>query len=262
MSDAAENKKDGKSSSRRRTPRRRGPKKDDKPKDAPAKESKEPKDKPIKKPRDPPTPLPENLVGKASVGTISTVITRARGKVQFGFIELGDKLTNAEDSPRIYVNFKDDEKDIRYRRGYQVNFTCKVDDENRQFASDLSLTDEGKVQLADFEKLLAEKKAAEGDKPKKPVETQKRKKRSKKVLEPKIVKLSLTCEGKPEVKEIQFDVNQGLGRLKRIAAQEFELPLTISMHDSGKVFLTKAKLQEMTDGNTVGITVDKTEENK
>jgi len=246
-----------KSSFRRRRPsgdgnrRRRGPRE---PRDAPAAEGDA--DKP-RTPRPPSVPVPPEMIGKHCVGIITAIIRR--GRVKFGFIHIGDEKTPTTEAPRIYFSFQYlKDTSLILRKGYNVQFTVKKDEKDRPHAADIELTEAGKIGAAEREASIAQKRSereASGESAEH-ADRERRPRRPRKVLEEKNVVLKVTCDGVTGSKDITFDLNQSIGKLKNTASTAFEAPVTHNVYHVTKEnpkgeFLTKAILSGLVAGDHV-----------
>lgn len=195
------------------------------------------------------------------MGNVEAIIGLSR-RAKFGYIKVGD----GEDSPRAYFSFSQlADRSVTLRKGYNVSFECKVDDKERQYASNIELTEEGKKQLVEREAQIAELKAKEPPVEKKPKEKKGSKEakdaqgseekkakrtRKRKAKEPKMVKLSVSCDGFAETKEIEFNAYQSIGRLKKIATAAFGAEPTFQVFKDDAL-LTKALLVGMDENGSV-----------
>jgi len=131
-----------------------------------AAEAKEPREK---KERPPSTPVPPDFIGQTKTGVVSVIVRK--GRVRFGFIHLCPGPEIDEAAPRIYFSFNDlADSDVTVRRGYIVTLKCSKDEQDRAYATEIALTEEGKTIAAEREAEIAKRKvenAAEGgEKPK------------------------------------------------------------------------------------------------
>jgi len=188
-------------------------------------------------------------------GIISAVVRK--GRLRFGFIHIGEIELPEEDKPRIYFNFEEFvDKTVIPRRGYIVEFTCKADDKGRPYASEVSLTEEGKVYAAEREAAIAAKKAervVEGEGNTRPASTsapRERRPREKRIVEGKKITLLVGLVGGKERKEIVVDLSQSIGRLKTNAAALFEAPNHFNVFHND-TFLTKAILIGLNDRDLI-----------
>lgn len=247
MADIAETQNENTGSSRRRSPRRRGPRRDKKEdgSDKPKKEKKERAPRPVS------IPIPSEIVGTVTQGTVTAIVKR--GKLKFGFIHLGEASVVKEDAPRVYFNFSELPDDTILRKGYHVQFTCKIDDKDRQYAAGISLTEEGVILAAEIDKEFQNRVAnSQGEKGGAGRERKPRERKERRPMEEKNVTLKVKCEGFTEEKEIVFNVNQSLGRLKNVATSAFEAPVTHNVYYDG-VFLTKSILIELGDNAVISL---------
>jgi len=87
--------------------------------------------------------VPPEFIGTTQIGVVSAINTK-QYKNKFGFIHIcpGPKINL--NAPRIYFNFNTVKKStFLIRRGYLVSFTCNLDDQQRSYAADIELTEEG-----------------------------------------------------------------------------------------------------------------------
>lgn len=208
-----------------------------------------------RKPRVETVDLSDDQLGKTVTGTICDVIRMGEfNRPAFGFINLGDNVEPVEDIPRIYFNRKQylDESHRYPRRGYCVEFVVNKDDEGRFYASDVRLTEQGRVaadlQKLEFDKSKAERASTSGPATtftSKPPRTETRNeprtvtrneprtetgsesrnearndsrppnRRTRRPIDDKVVNLKISVEGKEGVKDVEFKVGRALGALKR-----------------------------------------------
>ena len=222
--------------------------------------------KTVRKERPPSLPVPAELIGKKSVGVVTAVIKK--GKVKFGFIHIGDGSKPNEEVPKIYFSFSEiSDKSLILRRDYIVEFTSKLDEEGRSFASDISLTEEGKRVADEKEAAYAKRVLEKSTEPTKvPSEAPKRERRERPVrqrkqLEPKIVNLLVSIEGKKDEKSLEVDLNQSIGKLKATALALFDASGLYNVF-RGEEFLTKAILLTLNNNDKVRLVVAKEESKK
>lgn len=205
-----------------------------------------------KKERPESVPVPPSFIGQTKTGVVSAVIRK--GRVKFGFINIGNGPEIDESAPRIYFSFAQlADADTPVRRGYIVSFKVSADETQRAFADNVALTEEGKqiaaAKEADIAQRRSERPAEDSEKPK-------RAPRERKVLEDKLVALKVTCEGKDEAKTITFNFAQSVGKLKNIATTAFEAPVEYNVfhvtaaNPTGE-FLTKAILVTLNENDTI-----------
>jgi hypothetical protein len=180
---------------------------------APRAEGEEGPEPRVKKERPDSTPVPAEFIGQTKEGVVSAIIRKNR--VKFGFIHLCPGPEIDEAAPRIYFSFNDlTDSTTTIRRGYVVTLKCSQDDQERAFATEITLTEEGlkiaEEREAEIERKKSEQAAEEGEgRPKKAP-------RERKPVEEKPVSLAVSCEGFAEVKTIQFNAAQSVGKLKNI----------------------------------------------
>lgn len=233
------------SGSRRRGPR--GPK----PEGTEAAAPRERKERPAS------VPVPESFIGQKKVGVVSAIIRK--GRVKFGFINIGNGPEIDESAPRIYFNFDAlADSDVTIRRGYVVSFKVSADEKQRAFAEDIALTEEGKKIAAARDQEIAARQAAkpateEGEKPK-------RAPRERKPQPEKPVNVKVTCEGKTGVKDVTINAAQSVGKLKNVATTAWEAPVEFNVYHvapEGHVFMTKAILVSLNDGDSIHLAAPK-----
>jgi hypothetical protein len=230
---------------------------------APLKEGEE---KPAPRPkvdRPPATPFPPELIGKVVNGIVSTVVIR--GRIKYGFIALGNE--DNESDPRVYFNFENQaDPSVFIRRGYPVEFVCKLDEQQRTSAFDVKLTEAGKVMAVEREAAIAQKKAeraAAGPapeaerQPRTAAAPRERKPRPpREPREDRFVTLKVTCQGHAETKNIEFNLAQSVGKLKNVASTAFDAPVTMNVfhvtasNPEGE-YLTKEIMNKMTDNDAI-----------
>jgi hypothetical protein len=267
MSEVVDN--ENKVSSRRRSPRRRGPRKDQKKKEVTV-EGEKPtggikREMRDSAPRPVSLPIPSEMVDKPITGNITAIIKR--GRLKFGFIHLGEVSEIDEDAPRVYFSFAEltDEK-ITLRKGYHVQFICKVDDKDRQYAAGITLTEAGvklaaqredeieknrSVRVAPSDKVERSERPERAERERKP-----RERKERKPVEEKNVTLMVKCVGYDEMKEITFNVNESLGRLKNVATSAFGAPISYNVYYDN-VFLSKSILLELGDKAVIHLAAPK-----
>jgi hypothetical protein len=211
-------------------------------------------------------PVPTELIGHSSIGVVTAIIRR--GRLKFGFISIGDGTRPTLEVPRVYFSFSHlKDTSLIIRKGYKVAFVLKNDDQERPYASEIELTEEGKTEAVEREAIIAQKRsentgfrgetstanvaAPSSDYKKKP-----RPIRPRKIPEPNVINLKVKCEGKTGEKIIPFDVTQSIGKLKSVAATEFEAPLTFNVYfvndaNPNGLFLTKSLLNSVTENDTI-----------
>jgi hypothetical protein len=152
-------------------------------------------------------PVPEEFSGQIKTGKICDILKRGRG--QFGFIYIGEGGRDV--APRIYFSFKSYiEERFSPRKGYLVEFECCRDESGRAFASDVKLTEDG---IKDAEE--KEKKYLSSN-------PDNRREKREIVDDGRNVVLSVTCEGKEEIKQVTANVRQSIGKLKHNAIVAFD----------------------------------------
>jgi hypothetical protein len=106
----------------------------------------------------PRVPVPPEFIGTTQTGIVSYINSRDY-KNKFGFIHIcpGKKIDN--NAPRIYFNLNavKESTTIIIRRSYLVSFSCNLDDQQRAYAADIELTEEG-IQVATLREASIEKK--------------------------------------------------------------------------------------------------------
>lgn len=213
-----------------------------------------------KKERPVSVPVPPAFVGQNKVGIVSAIIRK--GRVKFGFINICPGPEIDESAPRIYFSFAQlADSATTIRRGYQVSFLVSADEQQRAFADNVALTEEGKKVAAAKEVEIAARKserpaaAEDSEKPK-------RAPRERKVAEEKLVSLTVTCEGQAETKTITFNFAQSVGKLKNIATTEFAAPVEynvfhVNAENPAGIFLTKALLLTLNAGDKIHLAAPK-----
>lgn len=201
--------------------------------------------------------VPTEMVGTSQTGIVNSVIRK--GRVRFGFILIGETSDPDALVPRVYFSFSNlADSEVIIRRGYIVTFDIKADDQDRSYADNIALTEEGKKIAAEREEKIAQRRAEEdaGERPPR---------RERRPRESKLVTLKVTCEGKPGEKEIEFDVNQSVGRMKSLATTEFDAPIEFNVYHVSNAnpageFLTKAIMNGLEAGAKI-LLAPKREEN-
>lgn len=106
----------------------------------------------------PRVPVPPEFIGTTQTGIVSYINSRDY-KNKFGFIHIcpGKKIDN--NAPRIYFNLNAVKESTTFiiRRSYLVSFSCNLDDQQRAYAADIELTEEG-IQVATLREASIEKK--------------------------------------------------------------------------------------------------------
>ena len=214
--------------------------------------------------RPPATPFPAELIGKVSHGIVSTVVIR--GRLKYGFIALGAE--DKEDAPRVYFNFENQaDPTVFIRRGYPVEFNTKLDEKQRTSAFDVKLTEAGKTLAVEREASIAQKKAEKAaaaaaagstekaeKKPRAPRERKPRPPREP--VEDRFVTLKVTCAGHAESKNIEFNLDLSIGKLKNVALTAFDAPVSYNVFHvtSAKPegeYLTRAIMNTLTSNDTI-----------
>lgn len=235
-------------------------------------------------------PIPAELFNKPASGVVSEVITRGRGR--FGFINIGDTQAGSRETPRIYFHFSEfKETDFRPRRGYLVEFHVNRDETDRAFASDVTLTAEGRVAAAErsaraeaqraaapapaaapaeprAKKAAAPAAAAPAPAERKPREPRERvegearepRKRRERRTNPeddRSIDLRVTCQGFAETKVVTAVISQSIGKLKHSATEAFGAPIEYNIFSAPNAefplgqFLTKAILRTLSNNDAV-----------
>jgi len=209
----------------------------------------------VRKERPVSLPFPMELIGKKSVGLVAAIVRR--GRLKFGFINLGLEEKPETETARIYFSFDHlSDADLFLRRGYPVEFVSLADEKGRPYANEIKLTENGKQVAAEREATISqqrlERSAEESSAPKR--ERAPRERRERKAVEPRPLSLTVTCDGKSGSKIIEFDVAQSVGKLKNVACTEFEAPIHYNVFHvakEGQVFLTKAILVTLSARDTI-----------
>jgi hypothetical protein len=218
----------------------------------------------VRKERPDSTPVPAEFIGQTKEGVVSAIIRKNR--VKFGFIHLCSGPEIDESAPRIYFSFNDlTDSAITIRRGYVVTLKCSQDEQDRAFATEITLTEEGKKiaeeREAEIDRKKTEQAAEEGsDRPR-----ERKAPRERKPVEEKPVTLRVSCEGMTEVKTILFNAAQSVGKLKNIATTAFEAPVEFNVFRSTSAdlkaeFLTKAILLTLVDNDAIHLAAPPAEE--
>lgn len=207
------------------------------------------------KAKPPAIPIPAELVGMQATGKVLTILRKGRSR--FGFIRIID---GNEFSPSIYFTLAE-YKDAEFlRRGYNVEFTVNTDEQSRHYAADIHLTAESQKEAAEWnEKYEARRNERAGEEGAAP---QKAARPPRKSFDDRTITLKATCDGHSEEKSVQFQTSKSVGKLKSIITIEFNAPLEykvyhISPEDPSGVFLTKAILSKLNDGDKVHLGVSK-----
>lgn len=205
-------------------------------------------------------PVPPAFVGQNMVGVVSAIIRK--GRVKFGFIHICPGPEIDESAPRIYFSFAQlADSAIIVRRGYQVSFLVSADEQERAFADNVALTEEGKKTAEAKEAEIAARKS-ERPATTEDSERPKRAPRERKVAEERPVALTVTCEGRSEAKTITFNFAQSVGKLKNVATTEFDAPVEynvfhVNAENPEGVFLTKAILLTLNPGDKIHLAAPK-----
>jgi hypothetical protein len=75
----------------------------------------------------------------------------------------------------------------------------------------------------------------------------------------KNVSINVVCEGKPDTKTIECNVLATIGKLKKAACGEFDVPMTYSVYTDG-VFLTTELLRGLQNKASISIAPSKENE--
>lgn len=202
--------------------------------------------------------VPTEMVGTSQTGIVNSIIRK--GRIRFGFILIGEKENPDAMVPRVYFSFSNvADPAVIIRRGYLVKFDVKADEQDRSYADGVALTDEGKTIAAEREAKIAEMRAEEEANGERPA------RRERKVREPKLVKLKVKCEGKSDEKEIEFNMNQSVGRVKGIAAGQFDAPIEFNVYhvtdaEPAGIFLTKSIMHSLVEGDKILLAPKREEE--
>jgi len=236
------------SGSRRRGPRTTG----EKVEGAEAAAPRERKERPVS------VPVPPAFVGQTHVGVVSAIIRK--GRVKFGFINIGPGPEIDESAPRIYFNFTAlADSAVTIRRGYVVSFLVSADETQRAFAENIALTEEGKKIAAAKDAEIATRQSTrpaaveEAERPK-------RAPRERKPQAEKLVTLTVTCEGKDGAKDVIVNLVQSVGKLKNVATTAWDAPVEFNVFHadaSGHVFMTKAILVNLSEGDKIHLAAPK-----
>lgn len=180
-------------------------------------------------------PVPPEFIGTTQTGIVSYINSRDY-KNKFGFIHIcpGKKIDN--NAPRIYFNLNAVKESTTFmiRRSYLVSFSCNLDDQQRAYAGDIELTEEG-IQVAILREASIEKKrklatTAEGEGEGKgkgggsngavetgtsdivPPKKEGKERRKQPPQQPsKPIVLKVSCEGKADVQILTFSKRSTLG---------------------------------------------------
>jgi hypothetical protein len=203
-------------------------------------------------------PVPPSFVGQNKVGVVSAIIRK--GRVKFGFINICPGPEIDESAPRIYFNFANlADESVTIRRGYVVSFKVSADEQERAFAENITLTEEGKKIAAAKDAEIAARQSSRpaGEDSEKP----KRAPRERKPQPEKPVQLKVTCEGKAGAKDVTVNAAQSVGKLKNVATTAWEAPVEFNVYhvsnEDGHVFMTKAILLALKDGDKVHLAAPK-----
>jgi hypothetical protein len=258
---------------RRPQPNRRPPQKNaTEPKAAPATQEAEPVTR-VPKERAPSYKWPAESLGKSFTGTVFSIIRR--GKFNFGFISLSTASDYIDEKyPRVYFNPSlVGTEQLYLRRGYQVQFEAKNDQEGRSIASNITLTEEGTKTKADREAYLAQKKAERAaapapartneadnnnDETAKQSNPRKRPVRKQRGPRPEGRKVSLqvSCEGSTETKTVEADLGLPISSLRNRSCALFSVPTTHGVYFNNE-FLSKTSYQNLQDGNKIHLAAKK-----
>jgi hypothetical protein len=215
--------------------------------------------------------VPESQIGKTLFGRVCDVMNR--GRERFGFIYItptDGHVPAAEEGksglalyaslPRIYFNAEEwkEGAETKVRKNDLVTFTALKDPKDRPYASNVTLTAQGKTAAVARDAAFAEAqknappkapRAAAGggeDRPKR----EPRERKERKPIDERTVTLKLTCEGFPGTKEIVACVGESLGKLKHTGVTAFGAEAALMVFYKGEP-ITKATLSTISDGETV-----------
>lgn len=112
---------------------------------------------PVKKEVPTPYTIPKEQEGKLLTGTVALLIQNRDKKLNFGFISLstGEDFEDLK-YPRVYYNPSCIKEKVYLRKGYQVQFISKNDEQGRSIANDIELTEVGRQSMKATEAALAE----------------------------------------------------------------------------------------------------------
>jgi hypothetical protein len=209
-----------------------------------------------RKPRPENIPVSNEMVGETLTGIVLSVIRK--GKMRFGFIGIGKDITNEQEMPRIYFNIMElSDRSVFLRRGYEVQFEVKKDSQDRPFASGIILTEDGKKVAAEREEYIAKRRAEN------PEEQGKRSTRDRRTPgEDKVVSIRISCEGKTDIRTMEFNLRDSMGRLKAAVSKEFDVETPMNLYLVTKdnptgLFLTKQLLASMDPSDIVNLSEKK-----
>lgn len=225
-------------------------------------------------PRPPSTPVPENLLGKKSTGTVSSVIRR--GKYNFGFISIGQ----GENAPLIYYNPSGySDAKLYLRRDFEVEFTVDKDETGRFLAKDIKLTAAGEKlkaeRDAEYEAKKAARAAAAASAPaaapaaaapesKKDDKKERRRKPRREAPQGTPLTLRVTCQGKSEEKSVEVHNLISIGKLKGLAIKaigaegEFNV-YHVPNNGGDMVFLSREVLSSLNNNDKIHLAEPKKE---
>lgn len=223
--------------------------------------------KPEKKERPASVPVPDSMINSVVFGRVCDVLHRGREKFGFIYMTPSDNYSppaNGEKTgialfthlPRIYFNSREyKETEFKVRKNDLVTFTCKKDEKDRPFASEITLTAAGKEAVAVREAAHAAiVKTAPPKDPKEPKaegEAKPKRERKEKVIDTRSITLKITCASFPgETKEIVAVMGETIGKLKHNGITAFDAPVHLNVFHKGAL-LTKTVLLAMAEGETI-----------
>jgi hypothetical protein len=114
-------------------------------------------EEPVKKEIPPPYSFPADQDGQTLQGTVVLLIQNRGMRLNFGFISLctGEDYKDPK-YPRIYYNPSCIKEKVYLRKGYQVQFIAKNDEQGRSCAQDIELTESGRQTMQATEAALLE----------------------------------------------------------------------------------------------------------
>lgn len=186
------------------------------------------------------------MIGQKVTGRVTVIIKK--GRFKFGFIHIGPTETAEEELPRIYFSFEEVQGEVAIRNKYQVEFTCRKDEQDRAYAAGVVLTPAGQAMAVEREALLAASQAAREAKQAGAPAKKERAPRERKPREERNVMLRVTCEGSTRGEQrLEVNVAGSVGKLKNIATTAFDAPLThnvflLTEAEPKGVFLTRTLL--------------------
>jgi hypothetical protein len=183
-----------------------------------------------------------------------------KGRARFGFIRIND---GNEFSPSIYFTLQQYRGTEFLRRGYVVDFTVSVDEQGRNYAAEINLSEESKAAAAEWNSKYEQRRNERAGDESAPPAPRRSPRQPRKEFDDRSITLRATCEGHKEEKTVQFQTSRSVGKLKSIVTIEFGAPLEYKVYHlptedpASGIFLTKSVLATLKDNDRVHLGASK-----